>query len=91
MEREEAVLQMNKRYAVFSIRKTSKNTSVWTRAGHAWVNRDGSMNLYLDVLPIDGVLHVREAGEKHDPAPEPKTEAAVTQLETEAVEATEGH
>jgi hypothetical protein len=57
-----------KRYAVFSIRKT-RNGSVWSRAGYAWVNRDDSVNIYLDVLPLEGVLHVREAGEKPREAP----------------------
>jgi len=54
-----------KRLAVFSIRK-SRGGSIWVRAGSAFVNRDGSLNLYLDVLPIDGTLHVREPGEKRD-------------------------
>jgi hypothetical protein len=65
---------MNKRYAVFSIRQKN-NGSIWTRSGSAWMNKDGSMNLYLDVLPIDGLLHVREPGEKRDAAPEPRPEA----------------
>lgn len=59
-----------KRYQVFSIKETKqadgKLTSVWVRAGSAWVNRDGSFNVYLDVLPLDGKLHVREAVEKRD-------------------------
>lgn len=54
-----------KRYQVFSIKETKQSdgklTSVWVRAGSAWVNRDGSFNVYLDVLPLDGKLHVREA------------------------------
>jgi hypothetical protein len=37
----------------------------------AEVNRDGSLNLELDVLPIDGKLHVREAGERRANVPEP--------------------
>ncbi len=57
------MLVSGKRLAVFSIR-SGKNGSVWVRAGSAWVNKDGSMNVRLDVLPIDGVLHVREAGER---------------------------
>lgn len=67
-------MEYGKRYAVFSIRK-AKNGSVWVRAGSAFVNRDGSMNVYLDVLPLDGTLHVREPGEKRDAAGEAKTEA----------------
>ena len=61
-----------KRYQVFSIKETKqpdgKLTSVWMRAGSAWVNRDGSFNVYLDVLPLDGKLHVREPGERKDAA-----------------------
>ena len=56
-----------KRLAVFSIRE-SKGGSIWVRAGSAFVNKDGSMNVLLDVLPLDGKLHVREAGEKRDGA-----------------------
>lgn len=59
-----------KRYQVFSIKETKQSdgkvTSVWVRAGSAWVNRDGSFNVYLDVLPLDGKLHVREAVDKRD-------------------------
>ena len=51
---------------MFSIRKT-KTGSVWVRAGIAWVNPDDSMNLYLDVLPLDGQLHIREPGERQQP------------------------
>lgn len=61
-------MELNKRYAVFSIRD-GKNGSIWTRAGSAYMNRDGSVNLYLDVLPLDGKLHVREAGESRREAP----------------------
>jgi hypothetical protein len=59
------VLTAGKRLAVFSIRE-GKGGSVWVRAGSAFVNRDGSLNVLLDVLPLDGKLHVREAGEKRD-------------------------
>ena len=73
---------VGKRYAVFSMRerpdKTAEGetTTVWIRAGSAFVNRDGSLNVYLDVLPLDGRLHVREALEKRDEATEPRSPAA---------------
>lgn len=62
-----------KRYSVFSIKETkgkdgAPSGSVWVRAGSAWINRDGSMNIYLDVLPLDGKLHVREAAPFNDEA-----------------------
>ena len=54
-----------KRYAVFAIRSTAKRETIWIRAGVAYVQPDDSMNLTLDVLPIDGQLHIREVGPKH--------------------------
>lgn len=59
------MLVAGKRLAVFSIRE-GKGGSVWVRAGSAFVNKDGSLNVHLDVLPLDGKLHVREAGEKRE-------------------------
>ncbi|MFO0601053.1 MAG: hypothetical protein U0228_37435 [Myxococcaceae bacterium] len=62
-----------KRYQVFSIKEVIENEnkkSIWVKAGSAWANRDGSMNVYLDVLPLDGKLHVRE------PMPEQRQSSA---------------
>ncbi len=61
------MLVAGKRLAVFSIRE-NKGGSIWVRAGSAFVNKDGSLNVLLDVLPLDGKLHVREAGEKREGA-----------------------
>jgi hypothetical protein len=52
-----------KRYQVFSIKERGEKEEkhqTWVKAGSAFMNRDGSVNVYLDVLPIDGKLHVRE-------------------------------
>jgi hypothetical protein len=57
------MLETGKSLAIFSI-KQGRNGSVWVRAGWAEVNRDGSLNLHLDVLPLDGRLHVRESFER---------------------------
>lgn len=46
------------RLDVYSIRP-GRNGAIWVRAGVAWVNRDGSLNVHLDVLPLDGKLHIR--------------------------------
>jgi hypothetical protein len=35
--------------------------SFWTRVGVAFVNRDGSLTVNLDAIPISGKLQVREA------------------------------
>jgi hypothetical protein len=34
--------------------------SVWTKIGVAFVNKDQSLNVFLQTLPIDGKLHIRE-------------------------------
>lgn len=47
------------RLTVFSIRE-GRNGSIWVRAGRATMNADGTLTLELDVLPLDGKLHVRE-------------------------------
>ena len=51
---------VGKRLVVYSVKRTRDDRSIWVRAGSAFVNRDGSINLILDVLPLDGKLHVRE-------------------------------
>jgi hypothetical protein len=48
-------------YAVFTIVETDKERALWRRVGSGFVNRDGSYNLYLDALPLNGRLHMREA------------------------------
>ncbi|MBK7857259.1 MAG: hypothetical protein IPJ65_01290 [Archangiaceae bacterium] len=52
---------------VFAIRNKAAGQTIWVRAGVAFVQPDDSMNLILDVLPIDGQLHIREATPKHHP------------------------
>ncbi len=48
-------MEFGKKYAVFSVKKAENSgASIWVRAGYAWANRDGSANVALDVLPLDG-------------------------------------
>ncbi len=32
----------------------------WVRVGAAFVNRDGSLNVKLDAMPVNGQLHIRD-------------------------------
>jgi hypothetical protein len=50
-----------KKLTVFSIKNTDRKGTVWVRIGTAFVNKDESLNVWLDALPIDGRLHCREA------------------------------
>jgi len=46
-------------YAVFTIVEV-EDKAYWRRVGNGYLNRDGSYNLYLEALPINGRLHMRE-------------------------------
>lgn len=68
-----SAFEPGKRLTVFVLRETKnkgQTYTVWIEAGSAWVNRDGSVNVYLNVLPIDGELHIREALPPPDTKPE---------------------
>ncbi len=34
--------------------------SIWTKIGVAFVNRDQSLNVMLDMLPLNGKVHIRD-------------------------------
>lgn len=46
---------------VYTIIERGKGRRVWLRVGVAFVNRDQSLNVRLDAVPISGQLHIREA------------------------------
>ncbi len=39
---------------------TKDGKTFWVKMGNAYVNKDNSINLYLDGLPINGRLQIRE-------------------------------
>lgn len=45
---------------VFTVVERGPGKSFWTRIGVGFVNRDGSLNLHLDAVPINGKLQVRD-------------------------------
>lgn len=49
-----------KRLIAFAVRKTVDGKQVWTRAGLAHVADDRTINVQLDVLPIDGAIQLRD-------------------------------
>lgn len=46
--------------AVYTIVERPGSKSVWVHIGWAHVNQDGSFNLHLDALPLNGKLQVRD-------------------------------
>jgi hypothetical protein len=55
---------------VWAIVERGQGKSFWTRVGVGFVNRDGSLTLRLDAIPISGTLQVRE-WEPYDRRAEP--------------------
>jgi hypothetical protein len=45
---------------VFTIVQTKNGKSAWIKLGAGWVNTDGSLNLKLDALPVNGTIQVRD-------------------------------
>ena len=60
---------MNKKKAVYTVVEKDRGTSVWIRIGWATVNLDGSLNVTLDALPVNGKLNIRD-WEPSSPLPE---------------------
>lgn len=44
--------------------KEDNGKTFWTKIGSAFVNRDGSINAYLDALPRDGKIQIRDRRSK---------------------------
>ena len=55
-----------KRKVVYTIIETGEGKNLWRMVGSAFVNRDDSLTVLLDALPVNGRLHVREPSEKDD-------------------------
>ncbi len=45
---------------VYNIIERDNAKPVWTRVGIGFVNRDNSINIILESLPLNGKLHVRD-------------------------------
>lgn len=65
-------MEISKRVkAVYTIVPKPDGKDVWLRVGSAFPNRDGSLTVLLDALPVSGRLQVREQRPREDDAREP--------------------
>ena len=56
-------------YVAYTIIETSRDgDDYWQRIGSAWTNKDGSINLSLNALPMNGKLHIRAPKLKEESA-----------------------
>jgi hypothetical protein len=60
---------------VYTVVERGPGKSFWTRVGICFVNRDGSINLRLDAIPMNGTLQVRDY-EERDAAQRPQDGAS---------------
>jgi hypothetical protein len=44
----------------YTVVDRGEGKSFWLRVGTAFENRDGSLNVYLDAIPVNGRLQIRE-------------------------------
>jgi hypothetical protein len=45
---------------VYTVVERAPGKSFWVRVGVGFTNRDGSLNLRLDAIPVNGQLQVRD-------------------------------
>ncbi len=55
---------------VWTVVDRGQGKSFWTRVGVGFVNRDGSLTLRLDAVPLGGTLQVREWQEPYERRPD---------------------
>ena len=58
MERRSTILK------VLSPVEGKNGKTFWMRIGSAFINRDGSTNVYLNAYPTSGKLHIRELDDR---------------------------
>ena len=57
-------MQEKRMFKVISFVERKDKTTYWMKIGTGFPNRDGSINLYLDAMPIHPKLQLREVTEE---------------------------
>jgi hypothetical protein len=61
------MLEDNKvKIAYTVVRREKDGREFWVRVGAAFVNRDGSLHVRLDAMPVNGKLHIRDYASRED-------------------------
>jgi hypothetical protein len=50
------------------IEREGLEKAIWLRVGTCFTNRDGSFNVFLDALPVNGKLQIRQRQEREERA-----------------------
>jgi hypothetical protein len=59
----ERIKTMKDVYAIYESENDGKDRARWVRVGVAFPNRDGSLIVLLDALPLSGRLQIRDRSE----------------------------
>jgi hypothetical protein len=60
-EAREVIMEDQKKVkVVYTVVERGEGKSFWVRVGVGSTNRDGSLNLRLDAIPVNGLLQVRD-------------------------------
>jgi len=54
-------------YAIYETKGEGRERSRWVRVGVAFDNKDGSLNVLLDALPLTGRLQIRSRETEKSP------------------------
>ena len=63
------------------IEKPGREKAVWMKLGIAYVNQDQSINVYLDAIPYERKLQIREEDVRPRHTSDDKREPAATQFD----------
>ena len=53
-------MEENMKHVFTMIEKEGEEKTRWVKVGIGFVNKDNSINIYLDALPVNGKLNVRD-------------------------------
>lgn len=51
---------------VYTVVERGEGRTFWVRIGVAFTNRDGSINIRLDAVPVNGTMQIRDAEPPRD-------------------------
>ncbi len=71
------MLEENKVKIAYTVVERNKDgRKFWVRVGAAFVNRDGSLNVRLDAMPVNGELQIRDYQPREARESSPRDQAA---------------